>query len=627
MFIFAYSIVITGSTYAFQQLSATSTTAQSQGGCFQVSYTGQDLNAGDLLSTNDYLNGAHTTDTLSKDSTCKIYTKASIYLHTNDSTTAPVDTKPALKYKMFNGDNVVAQGLITNKGKSLLTTVELTDTAVTYTIYFWIDSDLSDGAYHETSYSGYIYAESSQTSTIPTATFLTGSEVNVKMKNLAGDNVSSHVTADTNITAIQYSATPPTSANMTSNNIVSTSDSDIPIYLWYNNGTIYWWSEDSTPSLNSDASYMFSRLSNLSEISGLENFNTKGTTTFLGLFMGCVTITNVDVLVNWDTSNVTSIKWIFGVDGTSYESGLRSSLIDISGVKNWDTSNVTDMSLAFYLSTVLTSLDSLESWDTSNVTNMYRMFCGTFELNDIGSLRTWNTSNVTNMQGMFVRASKLTDISALSNWDVSNVTNMSSMFNQDVKITNISPLKNWDVSNVTDMSTMFQNVLMTSLEPLSNWDVSNVTDMSWMFGGSQVKQFSTLEPLSNWDVSNVQSTKSMFSSAKKLSTLQGLENWNVSNLVDMGGMFVNCSGLTNLNAISSWNVSSVTNYGFPSGDNSSGQIGTFSGCTNLTDASGINGWNIKSTANFTNMFYNTPVHPTFTRVSGTWNSEGTFVPS
>ena len=166
LFIFAYAVVITGSTYAFKIITATSNVATGEGGCFQVNYSGQNLNAGDLLTTTNYLDGAHTTVTLSKDSTCKIYNEANIYLHTNDTTTAPIDSKPALRYKLLSGENEISEGIISSKGDYILATVPITDTATTYTVYLWIDSDLSEGAYHGTSFSGYIYAESAQTSTI-----------------------------------------------------------------------------------------------------------------------------------------------------------------------------------------------------------------------------------------------------------------------------------------------------------------------------------------------------------------------------------------------------------------------------------------------------------------------------
>ena len=170
LFIFTYAIVITGSTYAFLDMNATSDVATGQGGCFQVSYTGQDLNAGNILSTDNYLEGAHTTVTLSKDSTCKIYTESNIYIHTNTEATAPIDTTEAMRYKLVTNDGYERNGFITVKGDTLLGSVALTDTSTTYTIYVWIDSDLSGGAYHDTTYSGYIYADSNQTSTVQTDT-------------------------------------------------------------------------------------------------------------------------------------------------------------------------------------------------------------------------------------------------------------------------------------------------------------------------------------------------------------------------------------------------------------------------------------------------------------------------
>ena len=167
LFIFAYAIVITGSTYAFMSISdMNNEVANGDGGCFEVSYTGQTLNAGTIISTTNYQESAHTTVTLSKDSSCKIYTEANIYLHTNNTTTAPVDTIHAMKYIILNGTTQISEGLITSKGDFIIATVPLTDTQKTYTIYLWIDSNLSGGAYHDTSYSGYIYAESAQTSTI-----------------------------------------------------------------------------------------------------------------------------------------------------------------------------------------------------------------------------------------------------------------------------------------------------------------------------------------------------------------------------------------------------------------------------------------------------------------------------
>ena len=83
----------------------------------------------------------------------------------------------------------------------------------------------------------------------------------------------------------------------------------------------------------------------------------------------------------------------------------------------------------------------------------------------------------------------------------------------------------------------------------------------------------------------------------------------------MSDMFHACS-IENLNALSSWDVSKVTN-----------MSDMFSYCRKLTDASGINEWNIRKNCSFSKMFESCPNHPEFTKITGTWDSNGTFTPN
>ena len=163
-------------TYAFLNIaSGEVTTPGSVAGCFEVDYTGTEINSADLASTTDYTQGAISTVSLSKDESCKIYTEASISIKTNgDNTTAPIDTVKALKYKVYLGDELQSEGVIDKLSVDdgdgndvlLLDGIELTDEVKEFEIYIWVDSKVSGGEYNGTTYSGYIYAESSQTSTI-----------------------------------------------------------------------------------------------------------------------------------------------------------------------------------------------------------------------------------------------------------------------------------------------------------------------------------------------------------------------------------------------------------------------------------------------------------------------------
>lgn len=154
-----------GSTYAFLNFSASNNTATGVGGCFKVNYSGQAINNLSIQSTSTYTEGASSDVILSKSTDCKIYTEAEIYIHTNTTTTAPI-SNGALKYKVLNGNTTVGEGSVTATGDTKLATVTLSNTATTYKVYLWIDSDTSNGTYHETTYSGYIFASAIQTSTV-----------------------------------------------------------------------------------------------------------------------------------------------------------------------------------------------------------------------------------------------------------------------------------------------------------------------------------------------------------------------------------------------------------------------------------------------------------------------------
>lgn len=158
-------------TYAYLSINSTNTTSSTQAGCFVVNYTGQAINNGALQSTNDYTKGEVSEIVLSKNDTCEIYTEASIYMHTNAADTdAPLENG-ALKYRIMNENIEISSGVIEavsdgNEDQLLAEHLELTTTDTTYKVYLWIDSDISKGSYNGRTYSGYLYANSTQSSTI-----------------------------------------------------------------------------------------------------------------------------------------------------------------------------------------------------------------------------------------------------------------------------------------------------------------------------------------------------------------------------------------------------------------------------------------------------------------------------
>ena len=398
------------------------------------------------------------------------------------------------------------------------------------------------------------------------AMFDTGASVNTKMKKLAGNASVLSFSSDTNITSIQKSSTKPDISSMTSDNIVSTSTLYIPIYMWYDNGTIYWWSEDDTPYLNTDSSDMFSRCSSLTSLD-LSNFDTSKVTNMNNMFRSCRSLTSLDVS-KFDTSNVTNMSGTFRdlksltkLDVSSFDTSNVTSmpwmfsnckLLTKLDVSKFDTSKVTNMSYMFSYCSNLTNLNIGDKFDTSEVTNMSYMFSSCSNLTNLNIGDKFDTSKVTNMQMMFQNCSSLTILDLGDKFDTSNVTNMSGTF-RDLKSLTKLDVSSFDTSNVTDMSWMFLNCSsLTSLD-ISSFDTGKVTTMQGMF--DECVKITTLD-LSTFDTKNVTNMSAMFWDCKSLTKLD-VSSFDTSNVTDMGLMFKDCSSLTSLD-LSSFDTSNVT---------------------------------------------------------------------
>ena len=101
------------------------------------------------------------------------------------------------------------------------------------------------------------------------AVFGLGPNVNQKLKVLAGNTLDSEnplYTQDSNVTAIVRTDTAPSASNMTEEHIVSLETSKTPIYAWYDNGTIYYYSESEFLKFSESTSYMFSGFTKLTSI-------------------------------------------------------------------------------------------------------------------------------------------------------------------------------------------------------------------------------------------------------------------------------------------------------------------------------------------------------------------------
>ena len=347
----------------------------------------------------------------------------------------------------------------------------------------------------------------------PPTILLPGEQFNLKLKRLAGSTSNQYRISDSAIKKFQKSTAAPT-GNMTSANIISTTNSAFPAYAWFSNGTIYWWSEAEDVQMNPDSSHQFYRMNNLNS-ADLSDFNTSKVTNMNEIFADCYKLRNDALNISgWDTSNVTNMHGMFWNCETF-------TTLDVSNI---DTSSTTDMSEMFLNCKGLQNID-LSSFDTSKVTNMFDMFCRCAKLTSI-NMNGWNTANVTNMSSMFYDCNLLTDLD-VSNFDMSKVTTVNSMFYNCKKLSNID---------------------------VSHWDTSNVTSMGQLFCGCQSL---TSVDVSGFDTSKTTSMSSMFKNCTKLTTVD-VSNFDTSNTTGMSEMFYYCYNLTEVD-VSGFDTSKVTN--------------------------------------------------------------------
>ena len=360
---------------------------------------------------------------------------------------------------------------------------------------------------------------------------LDGESINVKMKKLAGTGSAKYTTKNTAITAIQRTDEKPTKTVMADyDSLISTNASTKPVYAWFENGVIKWWSEAEDVNAGVNLSRLCYEMQNLTDISGLNEWQTGQVTDMYEMFYNCSKLTDLTPLANWQTGQVLYMYDMF--------KGC-SNLTDLAELADWDTGHVTRMSSMFSGCSQLTDLTPLANWQTGQVCYMIDMFSGCSNLTGLAGLADWDTGNVTGTGDMFSGCSQLTDLTPLANWQTGQVTDMGAMFKGCSNLTDLAGLADWDMGNVTDMSDVFENCSkLTDLTPLANWQTGKVDNMGGMFNGCS--ELTDLTPLANWQTGKVNNMSAMFRNCVKLTNTVGINSWNTSKVRYFEKMFTNC---------------------------------------------------------------------------------------
>ena len=334
----------------------------------------------------------------------------------------------------------------------------------------------------------------------------------------------------------------------TSTEIVSTTDSEMPAYLWYDapSKTVFWWSDADTVYANENSNAMFSDLGNVDRID-MTGINTSRVKDMSWMFNSYENLYKHIELSNFDTSNAEDMSYMFGTSGMKTMENIDP--IDFS---RFNTSKVKNMKEMFSHS-FLPSLD-IRNFDTSNVENMEWMFDDLKNINDL-DLSGWNVKKVNNIQDIFSRLNKIQSLN-LSGWQMDSVTSMYNMFGGLSNLTSLN-LTGFTTKNVTNMGYMFNGVSKLADLDLSSFDTSKVTNMRGMFYNMQSLNNINLSSLDTKNVIDMSAMFAMTTINPPISRLD-LSNFDTSNVINMSEMFEGLSNLTELK-IQSFNTKKVTN--------------------------------------------------------------------
>lgn len=405
------------------------------------------------------------------------------------------------------------------------------------------------------------------TNYVPTsATFLTGPVVNGIIRSVnTGHDVEFFKKA---------AAAPPVGVHTET---VSTADSDLPIYLWYDQAqkTIFWWSNADTVYINEDSNYMLANIndnSTLVQLIDMRGINTSRMKNAHHMFWTKEGLTKHIDLSEFDTSNLEDVGYMFS---TPYETVSTAQIdpIDFShfntskvkimtgmfagsylpsiDIRNFDTRNVVDMQYAFAGLKNVRHLDlhgfdvskvnnigaifsgnptlvslNLANWQLDSIHAMDSLFAGMHALTDL-NLTGFTTKNVTDMHHMFTECHALTTLD-LSSFDTSKVTDMNNMFRDNFALKNLN-LSSFNTSNVTNMKEMFRHDGVIYPLDVSTFDTRKVTNMDGMFYWTLMSPENATLDISNFDTRSLTSALGMFNYTKA-KTIYASDQFNVNNV-------------------------------------------------------------------------------------------------
>ncbi len=422
--------------------------------CFEITYTdGNAINLTNTIPISDKEAKELEPYTFTIKNICNQAVDYEVNIETLNTSTIDLDavaTKLDGRQKQILGQLDNNESIVNNNAsssKTVFSHILRAGEEKTHNLRLWVDIDSTIEQSENKTFSSKVVVRGYLHSNYSEADLISGPEIGNKIRMLTGATDTNYQSKDESVTSFEISNNPP---SVEDNAIeISTDSSDKKVFMWFNNGTIYIYSEAYIIYLNSDSSYLFNGLSNITSLD-LTNFDTSKVTNMEGMFQGLNSLVSLDLGNNFDTSKVTNMQSMFAHD---------KSLLSLDLKDLFDTSNVTDMSEMFSSLNSCNYLNLGDKFDTSKVTSMNYMLLGLngFSIgNNIDLGDKFDTSNVTNMTGMF----SFYHGNILDLGDKFNTSKVTSMYNMFYGCWNIESLdlSTFDSSNLINTEHMFEGI-------------------------------------------------------------------------------------------------------------------------------------------------------------------------
>ena len=268
------------------------------------------------------------------------------------------------------------------------------------------------------------------------------------------------------------------------------------------------------------------------------------------------TYANAEILnvytVPVESTGASDIPW-------SSDSAVRNSILSANFESSFHDFKPTSTAYWLSNLSYLSSVTNLENLDTSEATSLAYMFGysgsnSSVTAIDYGNIKSLDVSNATTLHGMFTcTAEYATTINLdLAGWDLSSASDLGNMFDDFGEYAKqiTMDLKNWKVPNVSSIYHMFWNVgylygVTTELDTfvhidVSGWQLGNLrtAESAFWYTGGYADELSIVG-LSDWDVSTLAVAKEMFmcTGMNVDNYYLEIEGWDFSSIGTMVDMF------------------------------------------------------------------------------------------